>query len=415
MKKLVSRLISRLIGTADQFSFEHRILNFAFLLAIFMTFVGVVIGIITGVNWLFWVIADIIWIILFYQVRFKGHFKTMALITFSFLIFVFFPYSWIYNFGSHGVFLFYSVLLIAMIATVLTGTSRYVMVSAMMVVTLTLISLEYYYPDLIKGYESYEIAATRYMDITVNLMVCLFIISLLIIVYSNIYKKEKERSDSYARSIEEHYQQQLYYMENLEQLIYKLKSERHDFNHHLGVIYGLLEEDETAAVSEYTGKLVENAEEYQNIVNVPHSVLRAMLNYKLSAAQEEGIELKLKVKIPEELDVDQFELTIILGNLLDNAVEACLKIEETRRYIDLSVLYKTDYLVISIENPVAEEQVLQDGKPRTTKKDSENHGFGIDNIEYLVKKHDGMIKIEEENGIFKVDIAMLIGEGEANK
>ena len=75
--------------------------------------------------------------------------------------------------------------------------------------------------------------------------------AVLIIIYSNTYRKEKQRSELYSRTIEEQYQQQLYYMESLEELIYKLKSERHDFNNHLGVIYGLLESGESDKASSY--------------------------------------------------------------------------------------------------------------------------------------------------------------------
>ncbi len=215
-------------------------------------------------------------------------------------------------------------------------------------------------------------------------------------------------------------------MENLKQLINKLKVERDDFSQQLGFIYGLLKQDETTAACESTGKVLERVEDCHNIVKIPYPIIAVMLNYKLVVAREEGIELRLNVKIPEELKVDEYELIIILGNLLDNAVKACRKIEDRNRYLDLSIRYKQEYLVIIVENPVIESQpgkeplkqnrgnhIIYDieNKENFDDKvgysDQENYLFGLSNIEYLLNKHNGIMKIEEENDVFKVDIALL--------
>jgi len=278
------------------------------------------------------------------------------------------------------------------------------MVLSMLAVELLLICMDARNADMLNaiGYQN-----MNRWDLSIHLCVIMVAMAVLIIVYSNTYMNEKARSEKYARTIEEHYQQQFYYMENLEALIYKLKAERHDFNNHLGVIYGLLEGRETDKAGDYTRKLVNAAEEFQNMVYIPYPILRAMLNYKLSSAKEANISLKLNVHIPGELKINEFDVTVILGNLLDNAMEACAAMEEEGRYIDLSILYKPDYLVVRIENPRGEEPVLPEGKIGTTKKDIDNHGFGLKNIEYLVNKHHGLIKIQRENGIFKVNIAIL--------
>ena len=101
--------------------------------------------------------------------------------------------------------------------------------------------------------------------------------------------KEKARSEDYARTIDAQYRQQLYYMENLEELIYKLKSERHDFNNHLGVIFGLLENGETDKVKAYASGLIRAAEKYRSIVNIPYSMLRAMLNIAYLVSRHNGL------------------------------------------------------------------------------------------------------------------------------
>jgi two-component system, LytTR family, sensor histidine kinase AgrC len=155
----------------------------------------------------------------------------------------------------------------------------------------------------------------------------------------------------------ENYLRQLYYMKNLEELIDRLKSERHDFNHHLGVIYGLLESENPDKAGEYASRHVKTAGEYQN--------------------------------------------------LLDNAVEACLTVGEDSRYIGFNMFYKPDYLIVQTENPVSGASEPQQRRHRTTKSDAENHGYGLRNMEFLAHKHNGFMKTAHENGVFKIDVAVL--------
>jgi two-component system, LytTR family, sensor histidine kinase AgrC len=140
--------------------------------------------------------------------------------------------------------------------------------------------------------------------------------------------------------------------------------------------------------------------------------VRAMLNYKLSAAKEKNILLRLSIDVPEGLALPEFDLTVILGNLLDNAVEACMTIEKDSRYIELSIRYEPDYLIIQNENPVNGLSAKQGGNRRTTKPDAEYHGYGLQNIEFLTQKYNGFVKLTRGNDVFKADIALLIRSGQ---
>ena len=119
------------------------------------------------------------------------------------------------------------------------------------------------------------------------------------------------------------------------------------------------------------------------------------------------------VTIPEGLTLPEFDLTVILGNLLDNAVEACMTIEENDRYIGFNMFYKPDYLIIQTENPVSGASKPQQISRMTTKPDAENHGYGLRNIEFLAQKHNGFMKTARENGVFKVDVALLTEPGQS--
>jgi sensor histidine kinase YesM len=396
----------RLIGNPGYFTFEKRIFNFVILLGICMTAFGTIMDVFYQVNILIDLAFIGCWILTYYLSRFKNCFNAVSIISMGIFVFVFFPYNWIASGGSRGILPYYSVLFIAIVCIIFKGCFRVAMVLSVLAVVLLLIRHD---ASSIGTFSNTFLVNMNLFDLSVHLCVILAAMSILIIVYSNTYMKEKARSEAYARAIEEQYQQQIYYMENLEQLIYKLKSERHDFNNHLGVIYGLLSGGETDKAGGYVMQLVKTAEEYQSIVSIPYSMLRAMLNYKLSAAREGKIELRLNINLPDKLRLNEFDLAVILGNLLDNAAEACAKVTEGSRYIGLNILYKPDYLIIQVENPVNQDAVLKDGKSRTTKSDAENHGFGLNNVEYLVAKYYGLMKTESKEGVFEVNIALLAG------
>jgi sensor histidine kinase regulating citrate/malate metabolism len=282
------------------------------------------------------------------------------------------------------------------IVLMLRGSMRAVMVTSFVAVVILLI-----------GYQIYtdRLPWNSIFDTAIHLIVILVAMAVLVVVYSNTYMQEKQRSEAYARTIEENVHQQLYYVENLEQLIGRLKSERHDFNNHLSVIHGLLESGEADKAKNYVALLVENAVEYQSIVNIPYPALRALLNHKLSAAREARIKLRLNVGLPEGLSINEFELAAILGNLLDNAMEACALLMDVKPYIELTLKYQPDYLVVHVANPFT---AVPEGKRRPEKPNPENHGFGLKNVQHLVGKHNSLLEIKQKDGVFEVDIALLV-------
>ena len=397
-----AELGDRIIGDALKFSFEERVFHFSILFGAAMTAVGILINLYYGTSALMEAIFTGYWILAYYISRYKRHYKVISVVSVGVLVFAFIPYIWITTRGGDNGAIYYSLVFVAVICILLKGYLRIAMVLSALAVQLILIWFA--------SGDTEGVRKVTDLDTSILFSFLTSAMAVLIIIYSNTYRKEKQRSELYSRTIEEQYQQQLYYMESLEELIYKLKSERHDFNNHLGVIYGLLESGESDKASSYVTRLVKTVEEYQSIVNVPYPMVRAMLNYKLSTAKDENIELKLNINIPKDLDLNEFDLVVILGNLLDNAVEACKRVDTINRYIDLRIIYRPIYLIITVANQASGEPARQDDTFRTTKPDVENHGFGLENIKYLVNKHNGFIKVDPYNGIFKVNIALLVNE-----
>ncbi len=398
-------LENRLIGDENNFTFEQRIFNFVMLLSICVASFGTAMDTYYGINALVDLLFIGCWVLTYYFSRFRGGFKIVSVVSTGIFIFAYLPYGWASSGGSASSTMpCYALVFIAMICIILKGKFRIAMIASSLGVMGLLFSRDVYLTILHNG--SFQ-SGVSVILLGLQLLSIMVAMAILIVVYSNIYAKEKLKSEAYAKTINENYRQQLYYMENLEELIDRLKSERHNFNHYLGVIYGLLESGDSGKAGEYASRLVKTAGEYQNLVSVPYPMARAMLNYKLSAAKEKNIRLSLNLGIPEGLALPEFDLTIILGNLLDNAMEACLTVGEDSRYIGFSMSYRPDYLIIQTENPVNEAAEPQRGRHSTTKPDAENHGYGLRNMEYLTQKHNGFMKTAQENGVFKVDVALL--------
>ncbi len=387
----------RLLGGAERFGFEQRIFHLAMLLGIVLTMFGAAMDVYYGSPiWL-----DLVflggWVVTYHIARFGRSFRPVSVIAFAVFVYIFIPYQWISSGGMHSAIPYYMILFIAIVALVLRERLRVVMLASILAVEALLIGYGIYSGDLVLG----DLYSTG-----IHFIVVLAAMAVLVVVYSNTYMKEKARSEAYAQTIEAHVRQQVYYMENLEQLIGRLKSERHDFNNHLSVIHGLLESGEADKAKCYAAQLVKNAVEYQSIVNVPYPAVRALLNHKLSAARESGIELRLDVGLPEDMALNEFDIAAILGNLLDNAMEACAALTDAAPYISLTLKYQPDYLVLRVANPFIP---APKGSLRLANDDPENHGFGLKNVEHLTEKHNGLMEIRKEGGVFEVDIALLVG------
>ncbi len=407
----MSQFYRWLLGDTEEFPFEQRMFHVTLLLGFITTLFGVVVDF----RWALDVYAllgfAILWLFLYHLSRFGGYFKRVSRVAFSLLVFVFMPYGWFSTNGSYGVFPYYSIIILAVMCIILSGRTRIILIGALIVIQWLMLLIDKVYYLEIPFYHFQE-GPDFFID---HYLMVLLVMTALLLVYSTTYMAEKEQREAHAKTIEETSRQQLYYMQNLESLIDKLKSERHDFNHHLGVVYGLLEGQDDLKARAYLKKQVVIAEEYHNIVSMPYSLIRAILNYKLSCARDAGIELKVNINVPENLDLNEYDMTLLLGNLLDNAIEASKSIKDQPRSITLNLEYKPDYLVIQVENTINDNVAYTHRKGYTSKADRDNHGFGLKNIEFLVNKHNGLMKIEPVKGIFKVNIALLIGPGALNR
>ena len=124
---------------------------------------------------------------------------------------------------------------------------------------------------------------------------------------------------------------------------------------------------------------------------------------KLAVAESKGITLDFSVKISEKINVDLLELGVLIGNALDNAIEAAHTLtSNTEKTVFARIITKSGRIVVSVENPV--EAAVDTKRIGTVKADKLNHGYGIKSMKTIAQKYNGDVFVSCEGNIFTTSI-----------
>ena len=139
-----------------------------------------------------------------------------------------------------------------------------------------------------------------------------------------------------------------------------------------------------------------------------NEALDALISAKKIQMKKEGIAFSSVCFVHSFENISNDDLSIILGNLLDNEIEACQKITEGKRRISLEMIQKGDFLNVTVINTIAQKVLIEKGMIRTTKKQKELHGFGIKNIEETAAKYNGTISFEQDDNSFTASVMLCV-------
>lgn len=199
------------------------------------------------------------------------------------------------------------------------------------------------------------------------------------------------------------YQNQMKIMEDSRN---RIKTIRHDLKHHLLELEILAKNRKHKEIEEYLyhmQKFMLNPEEYIRTGNIEFD---GLVNYYLAKAEELSEKVKIEIKVPEEKLSGNFYLCIVLGNLLDNAVNAAGKSKE--KYLFLSIWEKKGVLQIVLENSYSENINYKYGEYQTSEKNNETHGVGIESVKRIITILDGEVKISHAKNRFQVQIIVYM-------
>lgn len=196
--------------------------------------------------------------------------------------------------------------------------------------------------------------------------------------------------------------------EERESLYLELRRIRHDLKNHLSVLIGMVESGDREGAAGYIRNLlddgIENPEEVSRSGNI---VVDSLVNHKCALARTEGIEFDATVFLPVSLPFQSGHLAIIFGNLLQNAIDACWRMDEGKRYIRLEASYLKGMLQLTITNPYnGEVRRNRKGQLLTLKADKAHHGIGLTSVEQAAADYQGAVEIKDTGKVFQVTVVM---------
>lgn len=179
----------------------------------------------------------------------------------------------------------------------------------------------------------------------------------------------------------------------------------HDLKHQIHALRKLDKEEFEKYLCEMEGSV----QIYESIVKTGNDVFDTILTEKSLYCKERQIKVCCVADGSQMDFIETIDLYAILGNAMDNAIEAVDKFAEPeKRQIDVMIYRQQNFLVMNFINPVAEKLVYEEGLPVSTKGDRKYHGFGLRSMSHFVKKYDGFLNISEEDGCFSLKIMIPI-------
>ena len=184
----------------------------------------------------------------------------------------------------------------------------------------------------------------------------------------------------------------------------QMRGWRHDYHNHIQTMKAFLALGQESEHNQYLNKLDADLTDIDNLFKTGNVMVDAILNSKISIAKD--ININAKATVPGELAISEIDLCIIIGNLLDNAIEACLKIPESEaRFIRIYIGKHKSMLYISIANSIG-ERPLKRGLGYISTKKSPSHGFGLVRIDRIAAKYGGFVNRQSEEGAFATEITL---------
>ena len=189
------------------------------------------------------------------------------------------------------------------------------------------------------------------------------------------------------------------------QNIYKtMRGWRHDYHNHIQTLLALSGDEEKTR--EYLLHLNDDLTCVDTVIKTGNIMVDAILNSKLSLIKSRHIRVNAKAVVPPALQISEIDLCVIIGNLLDNVVEACLKqTEDDTRFIRVFIGILKGQLYISITNSSSGE-IKKSGKTYLSTKESTGHGFGLMRVDRIVEKYSGYMNRQDEEGVFATEVML---------
>ena len=192
------------------------------------------------------------------------------------------------------------------------------------------------------------------------------------------------------------------YCDEVESMYRKMRGWRHDYHNHIQALQASMALGKYDEVTEYLHQLNDDLTTVDTTVKTGRTMVDAILNGKMNIALQHKIPVNAKAAIPEGTPVSDVDLCVIIGNLLDNAVEGNRKLPEEDRFIRIYIGKKNTQFYLAITNAAGKKLKKTGNVYQSTK--GRDHGFGLGRVNSVVKKYGGIFSADSEDGGFTAEI-----------
>lgn len=247
----------------------------------------------------------------------------------------------------------------------------------------------------------------EYLEYSLILIFGLLLINISIyIIYNFIFEAlDKDMKNKILEKENILYREQF---ENTKKYIDVTRKLNHDFKYHLIHTKKLIENQENKNAINYIEDIFKLQEDSnKKFIDTGNYNIDNIINFKLNEAFNKSIFINVDANIPYDIKISEFHIVSILGNLIQNAIEANEKVE-IDRFINLEIKYKLNKLFIIISNRFDRNIKIENNKLISTKSNKFEHGIGMENIDNFVKLYNGEMMYSYQNDIFIVEILLFI-------
>lgn len=233
-------------------------------------------------------------------------------------------------------------------------------------------------------------------------MIIAIIVFIIIIIFLIYYLFRRTLYNMIDRRIER-FQSELIekQVREIQNMYRQVRGWRHDYRNHINNMKIQLSEGNYDKLSDYLNELADDLDTVDTVIKTGNVMEDAILNSKLNVAEKMNIKLNVKANVPDKLPMSDVELCSMLGNILDNAVEACGTLPEEERFMRVYIGKLKGQLYLSVQNSAG--KVRKSKNTYLSTKEGE-HGYGLFRIDRVAKRYGGYVNRQNEEGVFATEI-----------
>lgn len=213
-----------------------------------------------------------------------------------------------------------------------------------------------------------------------------------------MFGRKNKRVIEYQNALmEQHYAE-------VENMYRKMRGWRHDYHNHMQVLTAYLESGQVEKARNFLDEINDTLVKVDTVLKTGNTMVDAILNSKISLMHAKEIAVDATAKVPSELHVADIDLCVIIGNLLDNAMEACEALPKEQRFVRIYISVKETYLYMVFTNSAGKKQTKVGNLFASTK--GSNRGFGLSRVDELIEKYGGYLTRASEDGGYTTEVIL---------